>query len=176
LPSKTRKALSPKQLLAIDLLVYSDLTHIAVSKQVGISETTLYQWLKHNVAFLEAYNLQRQSYRAMHGKGIDRALIQSASNPTGKSSAIDRRLYYQLQKEILQDQAIVPVQIMVGDLYRPDAWVEDTTENKGNVTEVKLETEEKACNMSQNAGKHLSETQTPKPTLTGTYFQLEDDL
>lgn len=40
---------------AIELLVYSDYTKTKIAKEVGVSETTLYKWLK-DEEFMEAYN------------------------------------------------------------------------------------------------------------------------
>ena len=85
-----------------------------------VGKASYYKWLK-DPDFIEDLRRYRQMSLARSLPAIDKALIESASMVNPKDNhAGDRRLVYELAKEIRQQESIVPVQINIGSLYQPD--------------------------------------------------------
>lgn len=93
------KALSPQQLKAIELLIDADrpLTRRDIATEVGISERTLYAWLK-DPHFLAELNRRSEEWIRASKYRVNKQLLKKIEQ--GDTTAI--RLYYEKVQELQQ--------------------------------------------------------------------------
>lgn len=75
--------MTPKMLKGIELMLHGNLSNVEVAKQCGVSENTIYSWLKNDDFLTELQKQQRRAFTKLACKAQQRmAELMDSGNPS----------------------------------------------------------------------------------------------